>query len=94
MFLQSYLSDAIPGNIMNLNVSMIKKNVRVNILIVMMVVELKMLIVNILKFKKVAKKYFDVNPVLIKQRQLIAFMISVQRFISISIFFISFLINF
>ena len=71
---------------MNLNVSMIKKNVRVNILIVMMVVELKMLTVNILKFKKVANKYFDVNPVLVKQHQLIAFMISVQRFISISNF--------
>ena len=66
---------------MNLNVSMIKKNVRVNILIVMMVVELKMHIVNIFKFKKVAKKYIDANHVLVKQRQLIAFTISVQRFI-------------
>ena len=66
---------------MNLNVSMIKKNVRVNILIVMMVVELKMHIVNISKFKKVAKKYIDANHVLVKQRQLIAFTISVQRFI-------------
>jgi len=66
---------------MNLNVSMIKKNVRVNILIVMMVVELKMHIVNIFKFKMVAKKYIDANPVLVKQRQLIAFTISVQRFI-------------
>ena len=66
---------------MNLNVSMIKKNVRVNILIVMMVVELKMHIVNIFKFKKVVKKYIDANHVLVKQRQLIAFTISVQRFI-------------
>ena len=96
IFLQSYLSDAIPGNIMNLNVSMIKKNVRVNILIVMMVVDQKMLIVNILKFKKAAKKYLDANPVPVKQRQLIAFTILAQRFISISkgSFRISFLINF
>ena len=76
---------------MNLNVSMIKKNVRVNILIVMMVVELKMLIVNILKCKKVGKKYLDANPVLIKQPQLIAFTILAQRFISISKFEFSFL---
>ena len=62
---------------MNLNVSMTKKNVRVNILIVMTVVELKMLIVNIMKFKKAAKKYLDANPVLVKQPQLIAFTISV-----------------
>ena len=66
---------------MNLNVSMIKKNVRVNILIVMMVVELKMHIVNIFKFKKVAKKYIDANHVLVKQRQLIAFTTLAQRFI-------------
>ena len=76
---------------MNLNVSMIKKNVRVNILIVMMVVDQKMLIVNILKFKKVAKKYLDANPVLIKQPQLIAFTILAQRFISISKFEFPFL---
>ena len=71
---------------MNLNVSMIKKNVRVNILIVMMVVELKMHIVNIFKFMMVVKKYIDANHVLVKQRQLIAFTISVQRFISSSNF--------
>ena len=71
---------------MNLNVSMIKKNVRVIILIAMIIVELKMHIVNIIKFKKAAKKYLDANHVPVKQHQLIAFMISVQRFISISNF--------
>ena len=71
---------------MNLNVSMIKKNVRVIILIAMIIVELKMHIVNIIKFKKAAKKYLDANPVLVKPYQLIAFTISVQRFTSISNF--------